>query len=50
VSEMLDGEGQPAGVRLSCEWQGLTGPAERALQIYVDNLQKRRRMMARRPT
>lgn len=50
VSEMLDGEGQPAGVRLSCEWQDLTGPAERALQIYVDNLQKRRRMMARRPT
>lgn len=48
VSEMLDVDGHPAGIRLSCEWQELSGQAERALQLYVDNLQKRRRMLAMR--
>jgi c-di-GMP-binding flagellar brake protein YcgR len=48
VSEMLDAQGQPVGIRLSCEWQGQNGQAERALQHYVDNLQKRRRMLAMR--
>ena len=33
-------------VRLGCEIVGLGGPAERALQKYIDLTQKRRRMMA----
>lgn len=49
TTQMLDDAGEPRGVRLSCEWQGLSGPAERALQLYVDNLQKRARMLAAAP-
>jgi c-di-GMP-binding flagellar brake protein YcgR len=47
-SEMLGDNGDLAGSRLGCEWINLSGQAERALQFYVDNLQKRRRMLARR--
>lgn len=48
TSELLDGNGESAGTRLGCEWTDLPGQAERALQFYVDNLQKRRRLLARR--
>lgn len=48
ASDMLDADGEPAGTRLGCEWTSLNGQAERALQLYVDNLQKRRRMLAMR--
>ncbi|MFM8769431.1 MAG: flagellar brake protein, partial [Rubrivivax sp.] len=48
ASELLDGNGESAGTRLGCEWTDLPGQAERALQYHVDNLQKRRRMLARR--
>jgi c-di-GMP-binding flagellar brake protein YcgR len=48
ASQMLDGNGEAVGTRLGCQWTDLPGQAERALQLYVDNLQKRRRMLARR--
>lgn len=34
------------GVRLGCEWQSISGAAERALQRYVDQTQKRRRLLS----
>lgn len=38
------------GVRLGCEWSPLGGAAERALQRYIDQTQKRRRLLnARTP-
>ena len=48
ANQMLDGNGESVGTRLGCQWTDLPGQAERALQLYVDNLQKRRRMLARR--
>lgn len=33
------------GVRLGCEWATLEGQAERALQRYIDQTQKRRRLL-----
>lgn len=33
------------GARLGCEWQGLSGNAERTLQRWIDHLQKRRRLL-----
>ena len=36
-------EAGPAGARLGCEWLALTGAAERTLQRWIDQLQKRRR-------
>jgi c-di-GMP-binding flagellar brake protein YcgR len=42
----LEGEGgESLGTRLGVEWLRLDGTAERALQLYIDSLQKRRRMM-----
>jgi len=38
--------GESGAVRLGCELVGLSGPSERALQRYIDQTQKRRRMMA----
>jgi hypothetical protein len=35
-----------AGVRLGCEWQRLGGAAERTLQRWIDQAQKRRRMLS----
>ena len=32
------------GVRLGCEWQALGGSAERTLQRWIDQMQKRRRL------
>ena len=34
------------GVRLGCEWQRLSGSAERVLQRWIDQTQKRRRLLA----
>lgn len=34
------------GVRVGCEWLRLGGDAERALQRYIDQTQKRRRLLA----
>ena len=34
------------GVRLGCEFSNLTSESERALQMYIDQTQKRRRLMA----
>jgi c-di-GMP-binding flagellar brake protein YcgR len=39
------GPGQ-RGVRLGCEWVRLSGSAERALQRYIDQTQKQRRLMS----
>ena len=36
------GEG---GARLGCEWQGLTSPAERLLQRWIDRSQQRSRLL-----
>ena len=33
------------GARLGCEWQGLSGNAQRTLQRWIDHLQKRRRLL-----
>ena len=35
-----------AGVRLGCEWHPLGGPAERTLQRWIDQMQKRRRLLS----
>ena len=35
-----------AGVRLGCEWQQLSGQAQRVLQRWIDQTQKRRRLLA----
>lgn len=42
VSAILPGS---RGVRLGCEWVQLDGPSERALQRYIDQTQKRRRLL-----
>lgn len=39
-------QGQSKGVRLGCELLNLNADAQRALQRYIDQTQKRRRMMA----
>lgn len=39
-------QSQAQGVRLGCEWRSLAADAQRALQRYIDQTQKRRRMMA----
>ena len=38
--------GQPGGRRVGCEWRQLAGPAERVLQRWIDQAQKRRRLLA----
>ena len=37
--------GTPAGMRLGCEWKNLGGAAERALQRWIDQAQKKRRLL-----
>lgn len=37
--------GSGSQLRLGCEWQGMDGLALRALQRYIDNTQKRRRLL-----
>lgn len=48
ASQMISADGRPAGVRLSCRWLRLTGQAERSLQMYTDQLQRRSRMLSGR--
>jgi c-di-GMP-binding flagellar brake protein YcgR len=36
---------QQGGTRNGCEWQQLDGNAQRALQRYIDQTQKRRRIL-----
>jgi len=43
VSAIQPGE---TGARLGCEWSALTGHAERALQRWIDQAQKRRRLLS----
>lgn len=38
--------GSEHGVRIGCEWVGLDAAASRALQRYIDQTQKRRRLMS----
>jgi c-di-GMP-binding flagellar brake protein YcgR len=38
--------GRPDGKRVGCEWRPLAGPAERLLQRWIDQAQKRRRLLA----
>ena len=38
--------GSDLGVRIGCEWLRLAGSAERALQRYIEQTQKRRRLLA----
>ena len=49
VSSLSSGErnaaGNDRGVRLGCEWHGLGGSAERVLQRWIDQAQKRRRLL-----
>jgi flagellar brake protein len=40
--------GSDAGLRLGCEFLDLDGPAQRALQRYIDHTQQRRRLLALR--
>lgn len=42
VTAIQPGQG---GVRLGCQWAALDGPAARALQRYIDQTQKRRRLL-----
>jgi c-di-GMP-binding flagellar brake protein YcgR len=35
-----------SGVRLGCEWQGLGGDGQRVLQRWIDQTQKRRRLLS----
>lgn len=37
---------ESGGTRLGCEWVGLGGEAARVLQRYIDQMQKRRRLLA----
>jgi c-di-GMP-binding flagellar brake protein YcgR len=34
------------GLRLGCQWQKIDGSAQRALQRYIDQTQKRRRLLS----
>jgi c-di-GMP-binding flagellar brake protein YcgR len=45
VTSLGGAAGDPGGVRVGCEWDGLCGDAERALQRYIDQTQKRRRLL-----
>lgn len=40
------GNGQDRGVRIGCEWLNLSVPAERALQRWIEQAQRRRRALA----
>ncbi len=46
VSAIGVGERSDRGARLGCEWQRLGGAAERTLQRWIDQAQKRRRMLS----
>ncbi len=46
VTSVGRGDGGGGGVRLGCEWQRLSGNAERVLQRWITQTQKRRRLLA----
>ncbi len=46
VSTMAAGERSERGARMGCEWQRLGGASERTLQRWIDQAQKRRRMLS----
>ncbi|MDZ7590706.1 MAG: flagellar regulator YcgR PilZN domain-containing protein [Rubrivivax sp.] len=46
VSPMGGADHGPAGRRVGCEWRQLAGHAERVLQRWIDQAQKRRRLLA----
>ena len=46
VDHVSSMQGQTQGVRLGCEFLNLNADATRSLQRYIDQTQKRRRMMA----
>jgi flagellar brake protein len=46
VTSIAPGDAGTAGVRVGCEWLRMGGDAERALQRYIDQTQKRRRLLA----
>lgn len=48
VADLNDEEDRRIGWRVGVQWVRLDGSAERALQLYIDGLQKRRRMMMMR--
>ncbi len=45
-STASDEQARTGGVRLGCEWVQLSGNAERVLQRWIDQAQKRRRLLA----
>jgi flagellar brake protein len=45
VIRHVSGTGSSPHVRLGCEWQRIEGHALRALQRYIDDMQKRRRLL-----
>jgi len=42
----LTSMGSTGNLRLGCEWQRIDGAAQRALQRYIDQVQKRRRLLS----
>jgi len=46
VSSMGRADHSPVGRRVGCEWRQLAGHAERVLQRWIDQAQKRRRLLA----
>lgn len=46
VLQHVGASGGDGGVRLGCEWQNLSGGAERALQRWIDRAQQRQRLLA----
>lgn len=45
IQHLSSFSGSDRGLRVGCEWQGLSGNAERTLQRYIDQTQKRRRAL-----
>jgi c-di-GMP-binding flagellar brake protein YcgR len=45
VSELGYEDRSSRGARVGCEWQALAGSAERTLQCWIDQTQKRRRLL-----
>lgn len=46
VSSPGDPERHDRGIRMGCEWRPLAGTAERVLQRWIDQAQKRRRLLS----
>lgn len=47
ASPLRNLDGELSGHKLGCEWLRMDGSAQRALQRYIDLVQRRRRMMSR---